>query len=95
MLALLFAYLSFSFLVEASPFSAVRDVAAKLSPDVVSATSITNVGQAQCNSVGSYSCGLPSNTTIILCDGNHNAVPVAYCGASQRCTYIGNVPYCV
>ena len=46
MLALLFTYLSFSFLVEASPFSAVRDVAAKLSTDVVSTTSITNAGQA-------------------------------------------------
>ena len=65
MLALLFTYLSFSFLVEASPFSAVRDVAAKLSTDVVSTTSITNAGQAQCNSVGSYSCRLPSNTTIV------------------------------
>ena len=65
MLALLFTYLSFSFLVEASPFSAVRDVAAKLSTDVVSTTSITNAGQAQCNSVGSYCCGLPSNTTIV------------------------------
>ncbi|KAH9221709.1 hypothetical protein DL95DRAFT_455513 [Leptodontidium sp. 2 PMI_412] len=92
-LALILTYLTFALLIQASPLLSGRDIAGVLSADTVSGTSISNAGY-NCSPVGTYDCGGPGNTTIIICDGSHRAVPVAYCGSGQTCHYINGVPYC-
>ncbi|KAK0119254.1 hypothetical protein ONS95_008105 [Cadophora gregata] len=57
---LLLTYLTFSSFIEAL---VIRDTAAELSADGVSAISISNAGQVDCGPVGEYTCSA-SNTTI-------------------------------
>ncbi|KAG4437903.1 hypothetical protein IFR05_006622 [Cadophora sp. M221] len=92
-LALILTYLTFALLIQASPLLNARDIAGVLSADTVSAFSVSSAGE-YCSSVGTYSCGGPGNTSIILCDGSHHAVPVGYCGSGQSCHFINGVLYC-
>ncbi|KAH6709168.1 hypothetical protein BKA61DRAFT_695542 [Leptodontidium sp. MPI-SDFR-AT-0119] len=63
-LALIFTYLTFALLIQASPLLSGRDIAGVLSADTVSGTSISNAGY-NCSPVGTYDCGGPGNTTIV------------------------------